>query len=97
MYLRTCSQCETDESISKSVQLTMLRVDRVVAGVVSDEHDTLYYVEGGQNASIFAYGVTASGKTWTMQGSDRDPGLIPRTVEVNARQTTERGNLTGTM
>lgn len=39
----------------------------------------------GYNATVFAYGQTASGKTFTMQGPDhRHPelkGVIPRAVE----------------
>jgi kinesin family member 5 len=39
----------------------------------------------GYNATIFAYGQTSSGKTYTMEGSDirseRDKGIIPRVVE----------------
>lgn len=35
-----------------------------------------------QLATVFAYGVTSSGKTHTMQGTADDPGIIPRAVEV---------------
>ncbi|XP_078445388.1 ATP binding microtubule motor family protein [Wolffia australiana] len=31
----------------------------------------------GLNATVFAYGATGSGKTYTMQGTDCQPGLIP--------------------
>ncbi|XP_057470492.1 kinesin-like protein KIN-10C [Actinidia eriantha] len=31
----------------------------------------------GFNATVFAYGATCSGKTYTMQGTDEIPGLIP--------------------
>ncbi|CAN6327983.1 unnamed protein product [Urochloa humidicola] len=31
----------------------------------------------GINATIFAYGATGSGKTYTMQGTDDSPGIIP--------------------
>jgi len=30
----------------------------------------------GYNVTTFAYGQTASGKTYTMKGSDSNPGLI---------------------
>lgn len=32
----------------------------------------------GYNTCIFAYGQTSSGKTYTMMGTKRDPGIIPR-------------------
>ncbi|KAG1337703.1 kinesin-like protein KIN-10C [Cocos nucifera] len=31
----------------------------------------------GFNATVFAYGATGSGKTYTMQGTEDEPGLIP--------------------
>ncbi|XP_044158778.1 kinesin-like protein KIF22 isoform X2 [Bufo gargarizans] len=34
----------------------------------------------GQNASVFAYGPTGAGKTYTMLGSPNQPGVIPRAV-----------------
>lgn len=38
----------------------------------------------GQNGLIFAYGVTNSGKTYTIQGGSdpNTPGLLPRTFDV---------------
>ncbi|KAK5903997.1 hypothetical protein CgunFtcFv8_007728 [Champsocephalus gunnari] len=35
----------------------------------------------GYNGTIFAYGQTSSGKTFTMMGSDRFPGVLPMAVE----------------
>lgn len=35
-----------------------------------------------QTVTIFAYGVTSSGKTYTMQGTKLEPGVIPQVVEV---------------
>ncbi|KAF4617204.1 hypothetical protein D9613_006327 [Agrocybe pediades] len=34
----------------------------------------------GYNAVIFAYGQTASGKTFTLSGDDEEPGIIPRAM-----------------
>ncbi|KAH0826644.1 P-loop containing nucleoside triphosphate hydrolase protein [Lanmaoa asiatica] len=38
-------------------------------------------VYSGVTVTIFAYGVTSSGKTHTMQGTKGQPGVIPRVVE----------------
>lgn len=35
---------------------------------------------GGFNATMFAYGQTSSGKTHSMLGDDRDPGITPRAI-----------------
>jgi len=35
----------------------------------------------GINGTIFAYGQTSSGKTWTMKGNEEHPGLIPLAVD----------------
>ncbi|CAL0323727.1 unnamed protein product [Lupinus luteus] len=35
----------------------------------------------GFNGTAFAYGQTSSGKTFTMNGSETDPGVIPRAVK----------------
>ncbi|THH14574.1 hypothetical protein EW146_g5770 [Bondarzewia mesenterica] len=40
--------------------------------------DTVY---SGVTVTIFAYGVTSSGKTHTMQGTKSEAGVIPRTVQ----------------
>ncbi|XP_054160884.1 kinesin-like protein KIF20A [Oppia nitens] len=35
---------------------------------------------GGQNSLLFAYGITSSGKSYTMRGSTTNPGVIPRAL-----------------
>eukprot|EP01134_Creolimax_fragrantissima_P001853 CFRG1853T1 len=35
----------------------------------------------GQNTSVLAYGPTGAGKTFTMVGDTRNPGIIPRSME----------------
>ncbi|XP_075547981.1 uncharacterized protein LOC142582307 isoform X1 [Dermacentor variabilis] len=35
----------------------------------------------GANVLLFAYGPTAGGKTYTMQGPPTDPGVVPRTLD----------------
>ncbi|KAI8144057.1 kinesin motor domain-containing protein [Fennellomyces sp. T-0311] len=36
----------------------------------------------GENALVFAYGVTNSGKTYSVMGTKQDPGILPRTLDV---------------
>ncbi|OAF66425.1 hypothetical protein A3Q56_05850 [Intoshia linei] len=36
----------------------------------------------GRNVLVFAYGVTNSGKTYTIQGPPSDPGLIPKAINL---------------
>ncbi|XP_054478956.1 kinesin-like protein KIF20A isoform X2 [Anoplopoma fimbria] len=35
----------------------------------------------GNNALIFSYGVTNAGKTYTIQGSPKEPGILPRVLD----------------
>lgn len=35
----------------------------------------------GQNCLLFSYGVTNSGKTHTVCGSEEDPGILPRVLD----------------
>jgi hypothetical protein len=37
-------------------------------------------VTKGYNATVFCYGITSSGKTYTMQGTNCDSGVIPKTI-----------------
>lgn len=49
------------------------------------EQTTLPMIAGlfnGQSAVVFAHGVTCSGKTWTIQGCDEHPGILPRSLDV---------------
>ncbi|KAA1472399.1 kinesin-domain-containing protein [Dentipellis sp. KUC8613] len=46
----------------------------------NDVEPLINVVYGGVTVTIFAYGVTSSGKTHTMQGTKIDPGVIPRVV-----------------
>ncbi|XP_052285989.1 kinesin-like protein KIF20B isoform X2 [Dreissena polymorpha] len=36
----------------------------------------------GQNCLVFSYGVTSSGKTYTIQGNPKDAGILPRALDV---------------
>ncbi|KAF8169839.1 P-loop containing nucleoside triphosphate hydrolase protein [Mycena galopus ATCC 62051] len=49
----------------------------------------------GITVTIFAYGVTSSGKTHTMQGPPDDPGVIPRVVEALFAKAAAASSATG--
>ena len=47
-------------------------------------HETKRLVQSavdGYNVCVFAYGQTGSGKTFTIQGTEENPGLTPRSIE----------------
>jgi hypothetical protein len=48
-----------------------------VYGAVSD---IVQSTVAGYNATVFAYGATGSGKTFTMMGTASSPGIIPRAI-----------------
>ena len=41
----------------------------------------LNLVKNGYNATLFAYGQTSTGKTYTISGSNSDLGIIQRSIE----------------
>lgn len=47
---------------------------------VANVKPILAHILRGQNASVFAYGPTGAGKTHTMLGTPKQPGVIPRAV-----------------
>ncbi|XP_059376232.1 kinesin-like protein KIF20B [Carassius carassius] len=49
--------------------------DGTVKGLVRD-------VLEGQNSLVFTYGITNAGKTFTFLGSDTDPGILPRSLNM---------------
>ncbi|KDP35632.1 hypothetical protein JCGZ_09070 [Jatropha curcas] len=46
----------------------------------------------GYNATVFAYGATGSGKTFTMQGTDKLPGLMPQAMSTILSTCESRGS-----
>lgn len=44
--------------------------------------DQVYDYLEGKNALIFSYGVTNAGKTYSIQGSQTDPGILPQSLSV---------------
>lgn len=68
-------------------ELKCWRFDKVFREEHSN-HDVFQEVEGlvtsvldGYNVCIFAYGPTGSGKTYSMEGTEDDPGIFNRTFE----------------
>ncbi|XP_072501684.1 kinesin-like protein KIF19 isoform X2 [Notamacropus eugenii] len=59
------------------------------------EATTKNLIEGvisGYNATVFAYGPTGCGKTYTMLGTDKDPGIYVRTLNDLFRAIEETSN-----
>lgn len=54
--------------------------------------DTKFIIQNafeGYNVCIFAYGATGSGKTYTIQGTEENPGICPRTLTEIFKQKDE--------
>ncbi|KAJ1551056.1 NADH-ubiquinone oxidoreductase chain 1 [Nowakowskiella sp. JEL0078] len=47
----------------------------------SSARNVVYAAMEGINGTVFAYGQTASGKTYSMMGVDEQPGVIPQAVD----------------
>ncbi|KAI9599190.1 P-loop containing nucleoside triphosphate hydrolase protein [Syncephalis fuscata] len=48
----------------------------------------------GLSTTVFCYGVTGAGKTHTIQGSEKQPGIIPRTLGLIFDAKKQRSNMT---
>lgn len=48
--------------------------------IAFSKHIYRYYIE--MIGLIFAYGITCSGKTYTMNGNSSDIGILPRCLDV---------------
>ena len=72
------------ESDEKCTEYDFSRVyDDAVDQITVFEENVLHLIEAaikGTNVSIFAYGPTGTGKTFTMLGTNDQPGVIPRLV-----------------
>ena len=57
--------------------------DKHTSQEVVFENSTKFLIDGvvnGFNATVFAYGATGAGKTYTMLGNDNNPGIMPLTL-----------------
>ena len=65
------------------------------------EKSTKFLIEGvvnGYNATVFAYGATGAGKTYTMLGGESNPGIMPLTLnevfnKVKMLESERHGNI----
>ena len=58
--------------------------DKYSSQITVFENSTKFLIDGvvnGYNATVFAYGATGAGKTYTMLGNDNNPGIIPLTFQ----------------
>ena len=57
--------------------------DKYTSQVTVFDNSTKFLIDGvvnGYNATVFAYGATGAGKTYTMLGNDINPGIMPLTL-----------------
>jgi centromeric protein E len=78
---------DTTRNAIGSKELGEFTFDRVFHGPISNENvyndsvkELVDKVMGGFHATVFAYGMTGSGKTYSMQGTAGNPGIIPLSV-----------------
>ena len=58
--------------------------DKNTTQITVFEKSTKFLIEGvvnGYNATVFAYGATGAGKTYTMLGTETNPGIMPLTLK----------------
>ena len=58
--------------------------DKYTSQLTVFENSTKFLIDGvvnGYNATVFAYGATGAGKTYTMLGNDNNPGIMPLTLQ----------------
>ena len=58
--------------------------DKTTTQITVFEKSTKFLIEGvvnGYNATVFAYGATGAGKTYTMLGTETNPGIMPLTLK----------------
>ena len=53
----------------------------------------------GENVLLFAYGMTNAGKTWTIQGTENNEGILPRLIKSSLSQISslKQGTITVSM
>ena len=58
--------------------------DKYTSQTTVFENSTKFLIDGvvnGYNATVFAYGATGAGKTYTMLGNEANPGIMPLTLD----------------
>lgn len=78
----------TENSTISTPDVGEFAFDNVFHGIIPNSdvydkvvHDLVINSIEGFNGTVFAYGMTGSGKTHSMQGTDTDPGIIPLAID----------------
>ncbi|KAM9912457.1 hypothetical protein OXX69_002553 [Metschnikowia pulcherrima] len=100
---------EDSNTITNAVDSTKYAFDNVFAASRDVSNRQVYekaclhlvksFLEGGFNCTLFAYGMTGSGKTYSMRGEDHDPGFVRLAIDdifdtINAQSFTQKHTLT---
>ncbi|CAK8572379.1 unnamed protein product [Lathyrus sativus] len=64
----------------------VFRQETIQENVFVEVEPILRSAMDGHNVCVFAYGQTGTGKTFTMDGTNEQPGIIPRAIEELFRQ-----------
>jgi len=94
----TVKETIADSMGKETISETMYTFDAVYDNSVTQaqlfEREVLPHVHSrlfaGQSATLFAYGMTGTGKSHTINGSTADPGLIPRTMQTLFEEIQDR-------
>ncbi|CDZ98549.1 Kinesin-like protein [Phaffia rhodozyma] len=87
VWEHSSNSLKTLEGVAKRGAKEEWVFDNVVSGSDNREiyecaaRDHVRAAMEGYNAVVFAYGQTASGKTFTLTGNKSEPGVIPRAIE----------------
>lgn len=80
---------DSDQQSISTKDIGEFTFDNVFHGPISNLNifnssvsELIKQVVAGFNGTVFAYGMTGSGKTYSMQGSSGNPGIIPLSVQL---------------
>ncbi|KAG5075875.1 hypothetical protein JHK84_057106 [Glycine max] len=74
------------KKLDKKRREALSKILDIKESVFVDVEPILRSAMDGHNVCVFAYGQTGTGKTFTMDGTNKEPGIIPRALEELFRQ-----------